>query len=178
DTTARLLLGRARHALSTIVQRNNHDYNRPRQRWLVDVPARARPRLRRERRHDRYRLASRTYWRSRLAYGGRTSHGLRRRADQAFGQRTRIRSGCRARWFRTCAFWADDSPAGNGWDGRAIAPSGPAGGSRRSRCRMVAGDARRAGVGRGRTGDDRSHAVVNGGYRGDAVGLLRRRGWT
>src|SRR5215470_3969883 len=50
DTAARLLLGCARHAPGPIVQRNHHDDNRPRQRRLVDVPARTGPRLRRERR--------------------------------------------------------------------------------------------------------------------------------
>jgi hypothetical protein len=132
DTVARLVLGGARHAPGPIIQRNNHDDDQPCQRGLVDVPARAGPRLRRERRYDGYRLAGRAYWRPRLAYGGRTADDLRRRADQASGQRPAFRSRRRACRIWACAFRADDSAAGNGWVGRAIAPGGPAGGSRRS----------------------------------------------
>src|SRR5262249_60321854 len=117
----------------------------PRQRRLVDVPARARPRLRRERRHDGYRLASGTHWRSRLAYGGRTADDLRRRANQAFGQRTCFRSGGRTCWVWACGFRGDDSPTGDGGGGRAVGPGGPAGGCRRDRWRVGGGGARRGG---------------------------------
>jgi hypothetical protein len=96
DAAAWLLLGRARHAPGPIVQRNNHDHNRSRQRRLVDVSAGAGPRLRRECRHDGYRLAGRAHWRSRLAYRGRTADYLLRGADQALGQRAAIGSRCRA----------------------------------------------------------------------------------
>src|SRR5262252_4664219 len=85
--SARLLLGRRRHAPGAIVQCNDHDDYRSRQRWLVDVPAGIGPRLRCERRHDGYCLAGRTYRRSRLAYIRRTADDLRRRPDQAFGPR-------------------------------------------------------------------------------------------
>src|SRR5215470_12195702 len=58
----------------------------------------------------------------------------------------------------------------------SLTSRGPAGGSRRSRCRMVVGDARRVDAGPSRARDDSTDAVVNGGRCGDAVRLLRRCG--
>ena len=144
DAAARILLGCRSHAAGAVVERNHHDGHRSRQCGLVDVSAGVGSRVWRKRRHDGNRLAHCTCRRSRVADGRGAPDDLCRGVDQSPGARTCVRGRRSTRRVCACAFWIDDSTAGDGGPGRTVAPGRPPCCPFRSWGRMVVGTVGRA----------------------------------